>query len=102
MYYLRTKAAADAIKFTVEQSALKPQVLNNEDALVVELSNAGTIDKKVVENLVPDPNASKINLPIETICFRTNIVFIGQSRWMYYVRFIITCIQRKLFVFCPF
>jgi ribonucleoside-diphosphate reductase alpha chain len=65
MYYLRTKAAADAIKFTVEKSAEKPQVLNNEDALVVELSNAGTIDNKAIQNLVPDENANKINLPIE-------------------------------------
>lgn len=38
MYYLRTKAAADAIKFTVDQNALKQpvQVLGNEDALLVE------------------------------------------------------------------
>jgi ribonucleoside-diphosphate reductase alpha chain len=39
MYYLRTKAAADAIKFTVDQGALsKPGVvvLGNEDALLVE------------------------------------------------------------------
>ncbi len=65
MYYLRTKAAADAIKFTVEQSNMKLQVLNNEDALVVELSNAGTIDTRVVQTLVPDKDASKINLPVE-------------------------------------
>jgi ribonucleoside-diphosphate reductase alpha chain len=39
MYYLRTKAAADAIKFTVDQNALQQttvQVLGNEDALLVE------------------------------------------------------------------
>jgi len=37
MYYLRTKAAADAIKFTVDQDALvKPAILGNEDALLVE------------------------------------------------------------------
>jgi ribonucleoside-diphosphate reductase alpha chain len=37
MYYLRTKAAADAIKFTVDQSAItKPAILGNEDALLVE------------------------------------------------------------------
>jgi len=39
MYYLRTKAAADAIKFTVDQSALQQQptfVLGNEDQLVVD------------------------------------------------------------------
>lgn len=37
MYYLRTKAAADAIKFTVDQSAIsKPAILGNEDALLME------------------------------------------------------------------
>ncbi len=39
MYYLRTKAAADAIKFTVDQAALKNPnvvVLGNEDALLLE------------------------------------------------------------------
>jgi len=39
MYYLRTKAAADAIKFTVDQDALTQQptfVLGNEDQLVVD------------------------------------------------------------------
>jgi ribonucleoside-diphosphate reductase alpha chain len=36
MYYLRTKAAADAIKFTVDHDALKVPVLGNEDALLVE------------------------------------------------------------------
>ena len=39
MYYLRTKAAADAIKFTVDQAALKKtggEILGNEDQLVVD------------------------------------------------------------------
>lgn len=38
MYYLRTKAAADAIKFTVDQTALQQPtfVLGNEDQLVVD------------------------------------------------------------------
>lgn len=36
MYYLRTKAAADAIKFTVDQAALAVPVLGNEDQLLVE------------------------------------------------------------------
>lgn len=38
MYYLRTKAAADAIKFTVDQDALQQPafVLGNEDQLLVE------------------------------------------------------------------
>ncbi len=42
MYYLRTKAAADAIKFTVDQAALdqKVQILGNEDLLLVERGQA--------------------------------------------------------------
>ncbi|MBL7890376.1 MAG: ribonucleoside-diphosphate reductase subunit alpha, partial [Bacteroidia bacterium] len=38
MYYLRTKAAADAIKFTVEAEAQTetPEVLGNEDVLILE------------------------------------------------------------------
>jgi len=38
MYYLRTKAAADAIKFTVEAEAKTeaPEVLGNEDVLIME------------------------------------------------------------------
>ncbi|MBC7524469.1 MAG: ribonucleoside-diphosphate reductase subunit alpha, partial [Flavobacterium sp.] len=36
MYYLRTKAAADAIKFTVDKAALAIPVLGNEDALLFE------------------------------------------------------------------
>lgn len=43
MYYLRTKAAADAIKFTVDQNALQQpsvQVLGNEDQLLIERGQA--------------------------------------------------------------
>ena len=40
MYYLRTKAAADAIKFTVDKAALLIPVLGNEDALLVERGQA--------------------------------------------------------------
>jgi len=37
MYYLRTKAAADAIKFTVEaQEAAPKEILGNEDELIIE------------------------------------------------------------------
>jgi len=39
MYYLRTKAATDAIKFTIDQSHLSKanvEVLGNEDLLLVE------------------------------------------------------------------
>jgi ribonucleoside-diphosphate reductase alpha chain len=42
MYYLRTKAAADAIKFTVDQDALQQpvQILGNEDQLLVDRGQA--------------------------------------------------------------
>jgi ribonucleoside-diphosphate reductase alpha chain len=42
MYYLRTKAAADAIKFTVDQNTLQQPVvvLGNEDQLLVERGQA--------------------------------------------------------------
>lgn len=37
MYYMRTKAAADAIKFTVEKEVAEiPEVLGNEDVLIME------------------------------------------------------------------
>lgn len=37
MYYMRTKAAADAIKFTVEKEVQEiPEVLGNEDVLIME------------------------------------------------------------------
>jgi ribonucleoside-diphosphate reductase alpha chain len=45
MYYLRTKAATDAIKFTVDHAALKKtngEVLGNEDTLVIERANVQT------------------------------------------------------------
>ncbi|MBI2722350.1 MAG: ribonucleoside-diphosphate reductase subunit alpha [Bacteroidetes bacterium] len=42
MYYLRTKAAADAIKFTVDQDALQQPalILGNEDQLLVDRGQA--------------------------------------------------------------
>lgn len=48
MYYLRTKAAADAIKFTVDQGALDKTVtvLGNEDALLVERGQAHVISEE--------------------------------------------------------
>ena len=48
MYYLRTKAAADAIKFTVDTNALKetPQILGNEDLLVVERGQAHVLSQE--------------------------------------------------------
>lgn len=48
MYYLRTKAAADAIKFTVDQGALDKTVtvLGNEDALLVERGQAHILSEE--------------------------------------------------------
>ena len=48
MYYLRTKAAADAIKFTVDQGALdkKITVLGNEDTLLVERGQAHILSEE--------------------------------------------------------
>lgn len=54
MYYLRTKAAADAIKFTVDQSALKKtggEILGNEDQLVVERNTTGGIQLSEEEKM---------------------------------------------------
>jgi ribonucleoside-diphosphate reductase alpha chain len=53
MYYLRTKAATDAIKFTIDQSALQKvtgstEVLGNEDLLIVERTAAEKISAEEV------------------------------------------------------
>ncbi len=52
MYYLRTKAAADAIKFTVDQGALDKTnvvVLGNEDALLVERGQAHILTEEEIQ-----------------------------------------------------
>lgn len=50
MYYLRTKAAADAIKFTVDTSVAKevPEVLGNEDTLVLERQQQLAADRQAL------------------------------------------------------
>ncbi|MCX6295144.1 MAG: ribonucleoside-diphosphate reductase subunit alpha [Bacteroidetes bacterium] len=58
MYYLRTKAAADAIKFTVDTSAAKEipegtvlvatEVLGNEDVLVLERQHQISADRQAI------------------------------------------------------
>ena len=50
MYYLRTKAAADAIKFTVDNAAAKevPEVLGNEDTLVIERQQQLAADRQAL------------------------------------------------------
>ncbi len=52
MYYLRTKAAADAIKFTVDQGALDKTnvvVLGNEDALLVERGQTHILTEEEIQ-----------------------------------------------------
>ncbi|MBC7864608.1 MAG: ribonucleoside-diphosphate reductase subunit alpha, partial [Bacteroidia bacterium] len=56
MYYLRTKAATDAIKFTVDQSALQKvtgstEVLGNEDLLIVERTADQMSEEEVAAQL---------------------------------------------------
>ncbi len=48
MYYLRTKAAADAIKFTADHAAAKQpvEILGNEDALVLERQQQLAADRQ--------------------------------------------------------
>ncbi len=50
MYYLRTKAAADAIKFTADAAAAKeaPEVLGNEDILVLERQQQMSADRQAL------------------------------------------------------
>jgi ribonucleoside-diphosphate reductase alpha chain len=50
MYYLRTKAAADAIKFTADAAAAKeaPEVLGNEDILVLERQQQMSADRQAI------------------------------------------------------
>ncbi len=50
MYYLRTKAAADAIKFTADTAAAKeaPEVLGNEDILVLERQQQISAERQAI------------------------------------------------------
>jgi ribonucleoside-diphosphate reductase alpha chain len=50
MYYLRTKAAADAIKFTVEAEAKTetPEVLGNEDILILERQQQMSAERQAI------------------------------------------------------
>ncbi|MBL0328112.1 MAG: ribonucleoside-diphosphate reductase subunit alpha [Bacteroidetes bacterium] len=51
MYYLRTKAAADAIKFTADAAAAKettPEVLGNEDVLILERQQQISADRQAL------------------------------------------------------
>lgn len=50
MYYLRTKAAADAIKFTADAAAAKetPEVLGNEDVLILERQQQISAERQAI------------------------------------------------------
>ncbi len=50
MYYLRTKAAADAIKFTADAAAAKetPEVLGNEDVLILERQQTISAERQAI------------------------------------------------------
>jgi len=50
MYYLRTKAAADAIKFTADATAAKetPAVLGNEDVLIMERQQQISAERQLI------------------------------------------------------
>jgi ribonucleoside-diphosphate reductase alpha chain len=63
MYYLRSKAAVDAIKFTVDNAAAikeAPEVLGNEDALVIErqqqisAERQALLEKQAAEKIAAD------------------------------------------------
>jgi ribonucleoside-diphosphate reductase alpha chain len=64
MYYLRTKAAADAIKFTADASAAKetPEVLGNEDVLIAERQQQISAERQA---LLEAEKASQISCSID-------------------------------------
>lgn len=64
MYYLRTKAAADAIKFTADASAAKetPEVLGNEDVLIAERQQQISAERQA---LMEAEKASQISCSID-------------------------------------
>lgn len=64
MYYLRTKAAADAIKFTADAAAAKetPEVLGNEDVLIMERQQQISAERQA---LIEAEKASQISCSID-------------------------------------
>jgi ribonucleoside-diphosphate reductase alpha chain len=64
MYYLRTKAAADAIKFTADTTAAKetPEVLGNEDVLIAERQQQISAERQA---LLEAEKASQISCSID-------------------------------------
>ena len=64
MYYLRTRAAADAIKFTVDTSALKAKK-SNPSAQSVTKAAASTPDMTPTANTKPSINSFQSNMDRE-------------------------------------
>jgi ribonucleoside-diphosphate reductase alpha chain len=64
MYYLRTKAAADAIKFTADTTAAKeaPEVLGNEDVLIAERQQQNSSERQA---LIEAEKAAQISCSID-------------------------------------
>ncbi|MEO6902448.1 MAG: ribonucleoside-diphosphate reductase subunit alpha [Bacteroidia bacterium] len=64
MYYLRTKAASDAIKFTADIAAAKeiPEVLGNEDVLVLERQQQISAERQI---LLDAEKAAQISCSID-------------------------------------
>nr|MBA3707158.1 ribonucleoside-diphosphate reductase subunit alpha [Bacteroidota bacterium] len=64
MYYLRTKAAADAIKFTADAAAAKeiPEVLGNEDVLIIERQQQISAERQA---LIEAEKAAQISCSID-------------------------------------
>lgn len=64
MYYLRTKAASDAIKFTADVAAAKeiPEVLGNEDVLILERQQQISAERQV---LLDAEKAAQISCSID-------------------------------------
>lgn len=64
MYYLRTKAASDAIKFTADVAAAKetPEVLGNEDVLILERQQKISAERQI---LLDAEKAAQISCSID-------------------------------------
>ena len=62
MYYLRTKAAADAIKFTADAAAAKEtvEVLGNEDILVLERQQQISAERQAILEKEAEKEAAKL------------------------------------------
>ncbi len=62
MYYLRTKAAADAIKFTVEaeEKTEAPEVLGNEDVLIMERQQQISAERQALLEKETEQKAAEV------------------------------------------